>query len=172
MQHIRGQSALDLLLSLIIVLIVLSSFSTILSRFDEVNREISLRQQLRENSSLITSLATYSSTVMNQGLNYPPTNSLPGGNLLQNGYFDHSRAGSIVLLTPIRSLSSVDSSSCVFDYDVNGTLLTYRVAIPASYSGLPMDVDINTTALIHSRFDFNHTFILNGCLDSFVVEAQ
>jgi len=172
MYYIRGQSALDLLLSLVIVLLVLSSFTTILSRFDEVNREISLRQQLRENSSLITAVTTYSSTVMSQDMSYPATNSLPIGRQLPLTYFDYARANSVVLLTPIRSLSSANSLSCDFVYDANGVSFNYFLSIPTFYSGLSAPVDINATAFIHPGFDFNHTFSVNGCLDSFVVEAQ
>lgn len=48
--HAKGQTAVDVVMALIVVLVILSIFTNIHSQFQLTQKEISLRQQLRENA--------------------------------------------------------------------------------------------------------------------------
>lgn len=169
--HIRGQSGLDLLLGLLVLLIVLNVFSSVLVRFEEVQKEISIRQQLRENIILMGMLTSYAGTKY-QGIHfYPLTNNTLIGFDLPLRANAYSRFTGIVDLEGVQSAGSQSAIPCSLVWDINLPQLNYLLTISGADSGLPYDMDINRTVRVDENYDLNHSFVKVGCVESFSIEA-
>lgn len=168
----RGQSGLDLLLGLLILLIVLNVFSSVLVRFEEVQKEISIRQQLRENIFLMGVLASYSGGKFSDPRLYPPTNNLVYGYDLPYGYNVFNRSTGIVDLENIHAAGTQAHVPCTFAWDVNISNVNYYLLVSNADSGLPYDIDLNRVVSTQGLYDKNHLFLVSGCVDTFSIEAK
>lgn len=169
---VKGQSALDLLLALLVLLIVLNVFTSVLTRFGEVQKEISIRQQLRENLSLISVFTTYSGGLFYRPNVYPPTNTFPAFGTLLVDYTNHfTRTFGSVALEQVRATGVQTTISCTTLFDVNIDVVRYGVYARGIDTGLPIDVDANAYAIIRPGYDANHHFVSTGCFDYFSIEV-
>jgi hypothetical protein len=166
----RGQTALDLLLGLLVLLIILNAFSGVLTRFEEVQKEMSIRQQLRENLFLIRSFTEYSSSFAFDQHIYPKTNSLPQGTLVVDYVNYFTRSFGTVELKPVRAVGVQSYVPCLFTHDVNVGIFLAATALPAD-TFLPYTVDVNTYGIIKEGYDSNHSFIVDGCFNYFSIGA-
>lgn len=166
----RGQTALDLLLGLLVLLIVLNAFSGVLTRFEEVQKEMSIRQQLHENLFLIRSFTEYSSSFAFDQHIYPKSNSLPEGTLVADYFNYFTRSFGTASLKPVRAVGVQSYVPCLFTYDVNVGIFLAAYAYPAD-TFLPYVVDVNSYGIIKQGYDYNHSFIVDGCFNHFSIEA-
>ena len=167
-----GQSALDLLLSLLVLLIVLTVFSSVLTRFEEVQKEMSIRQQLRENLSQIHWLSSYAASQFHEISSYPATASVPVGFALSSRTNAYARTSGTVLLKPVRATGVQTAIDCSIIWDINAEAVEFKVSAPPSSTGLPYPVDVNRTTVANNFMDDNHTFIFSGCFNQFTIEAD
>ncbi len=170
--HVRGQSGLDLLLSLLVLLIVLNVFSSVLVRFEEVQKEISIRQQLRENIFLMGTLTAYTSGKFSDIRVYPQTNNIPRSVDLTARLNAYSRSSGMIDLENIRSPGVQSRVPCTFAWDINLPVLNYSLLVLAADAGTPYDIDINRYVHVDENYDQNHSFVPQGCVDVFSVEAK
>jgi Tfp pilus assembly protein PilW len=166
----RGQSALDLLLGLLILLIVLNIFSGVMSRYEDVQKEISIRQQLRDNLSVMSLLTGYAAGFFYDIRDHPATNSLPQGHLLYSRTDIFTRSTGIVALDPVRGVDVPSPFLCSLFIDINGAAYFGVSAYPAD-TGLSYTVDTSSVAALKYLFDENHTFNPAGCFDYFSIEG-
>lgn len=167
-----GQSALDLVLSILVFLIVLTVFSSVLTRFEEVQKEMSVRQQLRDNLSQIHWLSSYAASQFHEISVYPHTANLPAGIVLSTRTNAYSRTSGTVLLQPVRATGVQTSVDCTVIWDINSEAVEFKVSAPTSSTGLPYSVDVNRTTVANNLLDDNHTFIFSGCFNQFTIEAD
>ncbi|MBM3282046.1 MAG: hypothetical protein FJY86_01740, partial [Candidatus Diapherotrites archaeon] len=116
----RGQSALDLLLGLLILLVVLNIFSGVMTRYEEVQREISIRQQLRDNLSVMALLTGYSDSFFYEAHVHPQTNSLPKSDFVYDRTNYFLRSTGVVSLDRVRGVNVPDPFLCTLNMDING----------------------------------------------------
>lgn len=168
--RIKGQSGLDLLLGLLVLLIVLNVFSSVLTRFEDVQKEISIRSQLRENLLQVHWLTSYAGSHFYQAVDYPATSSQPRGSQLTLRTNEFARSTGVTILEKVRAVTTQPEMNCTFEWDIND-FINFHSAIRGFDSGLPYDVDVNSTSVIPKLYDVNHLFTSTGCFDQFSIEA-
>ncbi len=167
-----GQSGLDLILGLLVLLMVLNVFSSVLARFEETQKEISIRQQLRENLSQIRWLTSYAGSFNYDAGDYPPTASLAEGWKLPYYLDENVRSTGITSLQTVRAVGVRSDIPCLFTFDINAPVINFYALVLGSDSRLPYDVDVNGISIIHSTYDDNHSFNVAGCFISYSIEAK
>ncbi len=170
--HSKGQSGLDLLLALLVLLIVLNVFSSVLDRFEDVQKEISIRQQVRENLQQIHWLASYAGGYYYEAGEYPPTASLFVGSLLPIYLDENVRSTGITLLETVRAVGTQPGIPCSVDWDINASEINFHALVRGVDAGLTYDIDVNSITIIHSNYDDNHSFNVAGCFDAFSIEVK
>lgn len=165
-----GQSALDLLLGLLVLLVVLNLFSGVVTRYDEVQREMAIRQQLRENLNMISTFIDYGSGFYYNSQVYPKTNSLPESSYLYERHNFFLRSFGAASLSPVRGVGISSPFSCSFTMDTN-IATSYGVYAYPAETGLPFVIDTNVFSIMKFGYDANHLISVAGCFDFITIEA-
>lgn len=168
----RGQAALDLLLALVILLVVLASMGGILSSFTDTQKEISLHQQLDEESRLAALFLGLHAQRMHGAANYP-TNvsggpSSPDTLVSVTNAYAHSTGA--LLLPSVRISGYPQGVPCSITPDwVAGTIEFKTVG---SDAGLANEVTAIHGFVSPGGFETAHSFESDGCGSPLILEEN
>lgn len=171
----RGQSSLDMVFGLLVLLIVLNSFTYVWDRFEETQKEISIRQQIRDNVWLNDLFYVYGAFQFQDLHSYPPVNT-SSGQIIQTQLpylINHyTRTTGTISFPTVRALGFANGVPCTSSLSHLSQFFTLsQVNVKASDVGIPWDIDINNYVGSRDGFDTNHTFAFDGCGGSLTVEA-
>ncbi len=171
----RGQMALDLLLGLLVLLIVLNAFSVVLDRFEETQKEVSIRQQVRENILLTQLLVTYSAAHSHDISTYPASNGpviTPTGPSLPNLVNTFTRSPGEVSLSTVRALNYPSGIVCTGNFFLlDPQTLVARVDVLGGDVGQTTNIQIDQNISIRRYYDTNHILTFDGCFGKILIEA-
>ena len=152
----RGQSGLDLVLALIIVLTVMSSFSGVIDSFTNLQKQSSIRQQVSQGSVLVSTLISSGGLVYREPLNYP-TLGVP----VVDAVNSRARFNGSVSPFPIKSFEHPQGLDCVAAADWANYFS--QVSVSAADGGLSQDVVLSSPFYTPVNFNNAHSFVFDGC---------
>lgn len=171
----RGQMAIDLVFALILILLALQGFSSVMTHFQDVQKEISLRQQLRENTRVSAIFILVSNLYFHRPFDYITEyltqNPASDGKRLsiQTGWF--SRATGTIPLNPVRFVETPQGFDCNIWSDLQDANLLF-FTIFSSDSGLSKDVNVSRRLTVVSNYDDNHLVLFDSCGGPFHIRGK
>lgn len=163
----RGQLALDLLLSLLVLLIVLTALGSVLNHFESTQKELSLHQQLREDGITVQYLLSSAISYYHEPLVYSGNPDLvhltnapirvPGNTPLSALVALKTPQGFSCGFTPVWSSVSSDS---------------LQLSIAAADTELSDDVEYAFSFSSPDEFRTAHSLSLSGCYGPFAIEVN
>ncbi len=160
----RGQLALDLLLSLLVLLIVLTALGSVLNRFESTHKELSLHQQLREDGITAQYLLSSAVSYYHEPLNYAGDSAIVQ---LTNAPIR------VPAETPLSSLKAIDTPqgfSCGFELEWNdGSDDSLNLTIPAADTKLSETIEYSFSFSSPDEFQTEHFLSLSGCYGPFLI---
>lgn len=155
----RGQSSLDLLFALVVMLVVLASLNGVVSSFSASQKEIALHQQLRENgfvSGVFLAGLTHS---YHGSFSYPvKPSTFSSLSTVVDGFV---RGTGSMPLSSVRIAGYPQGVSCSFSVDWSGKVVNL-VSTPAD-SGLTKTVSYQQGFASVTGFDSKHVLSSDGC---------
>lgn len=163
----RGQAALDLLLSLVILLVVLASMGGVLSSYTDTQKEISLHQQLDEQSRLTALFLGIHSQRAHGVSSFPTGGSLSSADVvgITNEYIHSTGAFS---LSPVRISGYPQGVPCTIAADLTSGAVSFSTL--GVDAGLASSVSADSSFVSSSGFDNEHDVDTDGCGDFVVLE--
>ncbi|MDP2666993.1 MAG: hypothetical protein Q8P05_05845 [Candidatus Diapherotrites archaeon] len=150
----RGQTGLDLVLSLIIVLVALLAFTGVVDGFQKSQLEISIRQQARENLDAVAELTIYTHQHFHSNIPY----GLGGGINLPQKTNQYTKFTGTIPTLPVKGLSQAGGYDCLFDFQFfdnpNATDQQdgLSIVIPSTQTGLADDVYVDRNLIAPEQF--------------------
>ncbi len=152
--HAKGQTAVDVVMALIVVLVILSIFTNIHSQFQLTQKEISLRQQLRENASGTAQFITQAGWYIHSNPSLPLA-PLQANIAAINNFTSFSGESTIY---PIRALEKAQGFDCLVSKIGSPTGFStaedwnLQFRLIASDTGLSQDLDEISHFIVPANF--------------------
>lgn len=162
----KGQTAMDIVMALVVLLVVMSIFSNIQSQFSLTQKEITLRQQLRANAISAAQFVT-------QAAWYEHADPAGGTNIINN----FSSFSGQSAISPIRAFGKLQGFDCsATTTTVNANEIAFELLLLKTDTGLSQNISEKSIMVHPTNFLIDISdpavskVIFNSCFEPVVVQ--